>query len=93
LGVRLGGLNQKCKKNFSTVPHGELTAKNGSIPSTNRQTKKEASWRSVTNGRQTDRQTVILLLTIMTPSLARRSTKQNTTTAQRTVQVKHLTRP
>jgi len=34
----LGDLNQKSKKNFFGVPHGELTAKNGSIPAT----KKEA---------------------------------------------------
>jgi len=35
----LGGLNQKSKKTFCRGAHGELTAKNGSIPSRN---KKEA---------------------------------------------------
>jgi len=50
------------------VPHGELTAKNGSIPSRNK--KEEAIKRGVTD-RHPDRQSQ--LLTIMTPSQARRS--------------------
>jgi len=48
----LGGLNQKSEKNFCRVPHGELMAKNGSIPLTN---KKEAIWRSTVTDRHTDR--------------------------------------
>jgi len=32
----LGGLNQKSKKTVFRVPHEELAAKNGSIPSINK---------------------------------------------------------
>jgi len=32
----LGGLNEKSKKKFCRVPHGEPTPKNGSIPLRNK---------------------------------------------------------
>jgi len=46
----LGGPNQKSKNTFCRTPHGELTAKNGLIPSTNN--KEKAVWKSVANGRR-----------------------------------------
>jgi len=48
----LGGLNQKSKNTFCGVPHGELTAKNGSIPSRNKKRRCNLKERD----RQRDRQ-------------------------------------
>ena len=50
----LAGLNKKSKNNVLYRGHGELTAKNGSIPSRN---KKRRSNLKFVRDKQTDRQT------------------------------------